>query len=90
MGIYSNGDIFGIQIYTLGDENTTILFEETYNERMTHPQMREAFLFYDSLPDKNNVFVKIYTECSSTLCNVDNFMMWYPLHLDIFLQKCSG
>jgi hypothetical protein len=32
--------------------------------------------------------VKIYTECSSTLSyNGDNFMMWYPLPLDTFLEK---
>lgn len=88
MGIYSNGRIFGIQIYNFNDDFSNILFEEKYDEVMSYNQMREAYLFYDNLHDKNNILFKIYTECSSTL-NYDreNFMMWYPMHLDTFLEK---
>jgi hypothetical protein len=51
--------------------------------------MREAYLFYTNLDDKNKISFKIYTECSSTLdkYNKGNFMRWYPLPLDIFLEK---
>jgi len=90
MGIYSNGSIFGIQIYNFNhDDVSNILFEEKYHEVMSYNQMREAYLFYDILYDKNKIFFKIYTECSSTLDNYnkDNFMMWYPLSLDTFLEK---
>ena len=90
MGIYSNGNIFGIQIYNFThDDLSNILFEEKYDEIMSYVQMREAYLFYTNLNDKNNIFLKIYTECSSTLDNYkkDNFMMWYPLPLDTFLEK---
>ena len=89
MGIYSNNSIFGIQIYNFNDDDVSnILFEEKYDEVMSYHQMREAYLFYSKLNDKNNLFFKIYTECSSTLnYKTDNFMMWYPLSLDTFLEK---
>jgi len=89
MGIYSNGGIFGIQIYNFNEDDVSnILFEEKYNEVMSYHQMREAYLFYTNLNDKNTIFKKIYTECSSTLSyNRDACMMWYPLPLDTFLEK---
>jgi hypothetical protein len=89
MGIYSNGCIFGIQMYNFNDDDiSNILFEEKYDEPMGYIQMRETYLFYNNLNDKNNIFFKIYTECSSTLSyNRDNFMMWQPLSLDTFLEK---
>ena len=89
MGIYSNNSIFGIQIYNFNDDDVSnILFEEKYDEVMSYHQMREAYLFYTNLHDKNKLFFKIYTEGISTLSyNRDNFMMWYPLHLDTFLEK---
>jgi hypothetical protein len=88
MGIYSNGSIFGIQIYNLNDDNINILFEEKYDEIMSYQQMREAYLFYTNLDDKNALFFKFYTECTSTLsCNGGSFMMWHPLSLVSFLEK---
>ena len=76
MGIYSNGSMFGIQMYNFNDEE------------MSYIQMMEAYLFYNNINDKNKIFFKIYTECSSTLSyNKDNFMMWQPLSLDTFLEK---
>ena len=89
MGIYSNGSIFGIQIYTFNEDDiSNILFEVKYDEEMSYIQMKEAYLFYNKLNDKNNICFKIYTECSSTLSyNKDNFMMWQPLSLDTFLEK---
>jgi hypothetical protein len=89
MGIYSNGRIFGIQIYNFTDDDiSNILYEEKFDEEMSFHQMREAYLFYDNLNDKNNIRIKIYIECSSTLSyNKDNFMMWQPMPLDTFLEK---
>jgi len=92
MGIYTNGSIFGISIYNFNeDEFSNTLFEKKYDEIMSHEQMREAYLFYNELNDKNNIFLKIYTECSSTFNkdNKENFMMWYPISLHIFLEKFS-
>jgi len=92
MGIYSNGSIYGIQIYNFNnDDISNILFEEKYNKIMSYTQMREAYLFYTRLNDKNNIYIKIYSEYSSTLSyNSDNFMMWQPLPLDTFLKKFGG
>jgi hypothetical protein len=91
MGIYNSGRIFGVRMYNFNydDDISNMLFEEKYDEIMSHEQMREAFLFYTNLNDKNNISFQIYTECSSTLdkYNKDNFMMWYPLSLDMFLEK---
>lgn len=88
MGIYINGSIFGIQIYNFNDDISNILFEKMYIKEMNDEQMKEAYLFYNNLNDKK-VYFKIYTSCVSTLNhnNVDNFMIWYPLPLDIFLDK---
>jgi hypothetical protein len=88
MGIYSSGKIFGIRIYNFNDDDlSNTLFEEKYDEIMSHEQMNEAFLFYTELNDKDKVFFKIYTECSSTY-NLNNkvFMEWFPLSLDLFLE----
>ena len=89
MGIYSSGSIFGIQMYNYNDDDdiSNVIFEIKYNEVMSYIQMREAYLFYNNLNNKNKVFFKIYTECSSTLnYNTDNFMMWQPLPLDTFVK----
>ena len=69
MGIYASDIIFGIQIYNFNDDEiSNILFEEKYDEVMSHEQMREAYLFYTLLNDKNNeIRFKVYIECSSAL-----------------------
>ena len=90
MGIYTNGSIFGISIYNFNDEEiSNTLFEEKYDEIMSHEQLIEAYLFYNELNDKNNLFLKIYTECSDTLnkYNTRNYMMWHPITLKVFLEK---
>lgn len=87
MGIYSNGRIFGIQIYTRQDDVIDTLFEEKYDEPMSYQQMREAYLFYDNLQDKHTILFNTYNEytCTHTL-DIGNFMMWTPLRVDTFLQ----
>ncbi len=90
MGIYSNGSIFGISIYNFNDDDVSnTLFVNKFCEIMSHEQMRESYLFYNELHDKNNISFKIYTECSSTLNKYDkeNFMAWYPISLNEFLEK---
>jgi hypothetical protein len=90
MGIYSNGSIFGIRIYNFNDDDfSNILFEEKYDEIMSHQQMSEAYLFYNALNDKNNISFNIYTECNSTLNanNKEPFMEWVPITLNMFLEQ---
>lgn len=67
MRIYTNGAIFGIRIYNFNyDDFANILFEEKYDEIMSHEKMREAYLFYTELNNKNEIRFQYYTECSST------------------------
>lgn len=89
MGIYANGNIFGIRIYNFNDnEFSNILFEKQYNKIMNKEQMKEAYLFYNELNNKNNIYFKIYIECSSSLngSNSTNFMVWYSISLNNFLD----
>ena len=87
MGIYSNGHIFGIQIYSRHDDAIAILFEAKDAEMASYSQIREAYLFYDTLQDKNNIFFNMHNEYTSTYGRgTDNFMMWLPLPVDTFLQ----
>ena len=87
MGIYDNGTIFGIQMYNFNDDDlSNILFEKTYNEIMSDEKKKEAYSFYNKLNNKNEIHFKYYTECSSSYSK-ENFFIWYPMSLDIFLEK---
>jgi hypothetical protein len=92
MGIYTSGKIFGIKIYTFDDDDVSYtLFEQTYDVIMSVEQMKEAYLFYTELQDKNNIRLKIYTEFSSTYnAENENYMDWHPISLNIFLEKFGG
>lgn len=86
MGIYENGSIFGIRIYNFNDDDfANTLFEEKYDEIMSHEQMREAYLFYTELNNKNGIFFKYYTECSTY--HEEIFFKWLPISLNLFLEK---
>ncbi len=89
MGIYVSDDIYGIRIYTFKDDLGDTLFEIKHDVILSDEQMKEAYLFYSELNNKNDVFFSVYTECSSTLdtVNRENFMMWHPMPLDRFLEK---
>jgi len=92
MGIYSNGSIYGLRIYNFTDKDiANTLFEEKYDEIMSYDQFREAYLFYNELNNKSEIFFKIYTECSSTLNpynkTKEKFMEWQPISLNVFLEK---
>ena len=95
MGIYSSGKIFGIKIYNFNDDDlANILLEKTYNKPMSNQEMKNAYLFYNDLTNNNinaspparEIHFQYYTECSSTYGN-DNFLMWYPMSLNQFLEK---
>lgn len=87
MGIYTNGTIFGIKIYNFNEDDfANILFEKKYDEIITHEQMREIYLFYTKLNNKNEIRFQYYTECSSTY-GEGTFFSWYPMSLDLFLEK---
>ena len=81
MGIYDSGKIFGIKMYNFNED---ILFEKTYNEIMSDEEKKKAYLFYTKLNNKTEI--SYYTECSSTYGG-GVFLMWYPMSLNLFLEK---
>lgn len=90
MGIYTNGNIFGISIYNFHDDIINILYKKKYDLLMNKEELKEAFLFYNELSNKDNILFKIYTECISTYDNSNknkNYMDWYPISLNMFLEK---
>ena len=93
MGIYTNGDVFGIRIYTRNDDidsynNTNTLFKREYKTIMTNEQIKEAYSFYQGLNSKENIRFEIYTEFSTTHDKDESiFMMWHQMSLNLFLEK---
>jgi hypothetical protein len=90
MGIYDSGNIYGIRIYNFNDDDfSNTLYERKYDVTMNYKQKIEAYLFYTNLNNKKDIFFKIYTECSTTydINNKEKFMGWYPMSLDLFLEK---
>jgi hypothetical protein len=87
MGIYDNGSIFGIRIYNFNEyEFANILFEKTYNEIMSDEEKKKSYLFYTELNNKNEIHFKYYTECSNTY-GEGTYFNWYPMSLNLFLEK---
>jgi hypothetical protein len=90
MGIYDSGIIFGIKIYNFDDDDfQNILYEKTYNKIMSEEEKKKAYLFYTGLNNKNEIRFQYYTECSSTY-GEGIFLNWYPMTLDLFLEKFSA
>jgi hypothetical protein len=90
MGIYTNGKIYGIRMcYIDSDDILITLLEKTYTETMTHEQLREAFLFYAGLENKDDISLQIYTECSSThdIKKREPFRRWFRISPDYLLEK---
>ena len=55
---------------------------------MSDEEKRKAYLFYNELEldNKNEIHFAYYAECSSTYCE-GLFLMWYPMSLNLFLEK---
>lgn len=87
MGIYDNGSMFGIRIYTFDNNDlANILFEKTYHQIMSDEEKKEAYLFYSELNKKNEIRFQYYTECTSTY-GKDTYFDWCPLSVNHFLEK---
>jgi hypothetical protein len=57
---------------------------------MNNEQMKEAYLFYTELQDKNNICFKIYTEFTSTYDkDNENYMDWHRISENIFYEQFS-
>jgi hypothetical protein len=89
MGIYESGAVFGIRIYHMNEDDfANVLFEEIGDEIMSLEQMREIYLFYKELDNKNEIRFQYYTECSSTY-GEGTFLKWCPMSLNLLLEKLS-
>lgn len=89
MGIYSDNNIYGIRIYISNNDDTkNILYEVKLDEIMSHEQIREAYLFFNNLDNKNkdNINFRVYTKCFSTY-DEGSFMSWWSISLDTFLEE---
>ena len=53
---------------------------------MSDEEKKEAYLFYSELNKKNEIHFKYYNECSSAY-GKKNYLTWYPLSLNNFLEK---
>ena len=83
-----NGRIFGIKINRISPdfEKLQKLLEIKYDVIMNKEQIKETYLFYDALINKEDIYFQIYTECSSTY-GEGVFMTWYPVGLTFFLEN---
>ena len=87
MGIYTDLSIFGIRIYNISyDDDIYNLFQRKYDVIMSNEKIKEAYLFYEELYDKQDIFFQIYTETSSTY-DEGVFMMWSSITTNDFLEK---
>jgi hypothetical protein len=53
---------------------------------MSDEEKKKAYLFYTEINDKTGISFKYYTECSSTY-GEEIFLMWFPISLELFLEK---
>jgi hypothetical protein len=77
MGVYSDGNIYGI-LFTL---NNSVLFESLF-EKLTSEHIQEVKDYYGSLSDevKNKIKILFYRYCSSSynIIETSKFMSWFP------------
>jgi hypothetical protein len=72
------------------------VFEKKSEEEFSREEKQEAYLFYENLENKEQIYFKIYTECYTTLepatneTNGEVVRMWVPFSLDSFLEKFRG
>jgi hypothetical protein len=87
MGIYCTGAIFGIKIYNFNDDDfATVLFEKMYTDIMSDEEKKKTYLFYTNVKNKNGICFQYYTKCSSTY-GKGSVLAWYPMTLNLFLEK---
>ena len=80
--------IYGINIYTVTNDEYIILFERKYDTLMSNEMIIETKLFYENLNEdlKKIIKFKIYTKCKS-IYNKDELMIWLNISSKDFV-KC--
>jgi hypothetical protein len=76
MGIYSDGNIYGISIKV---EDLTV-YEKIYDEPATSFQIQEAKDFYKSIGQKGYVLICIKSS-STYILDPNSFISWVPSDL---------
>lgn len=80
MGIYSDGNVYGV-CWNMCDasDKSVKYFEKTCPKKINLEQIREIKNEYDKLTETecNSAIFKIYTCCSSTY-DSGTFMSWFP------------
>ena len=83
MGIYSDGNVYGILI----DLNGTSLFLKTSLVKFSEDELREAKAVYEALTaeEKQKASISFYISCCNTYDspNAESYMAWYPSSNDI-------
>ena len=75
MGIYSDGNVYGVRLVL----NNDIVFEETYDHIMRLSELEKVKDVYEPLTaeEKTAMNIWFYTLCSSTL-GTDSITCWFP------------
>lgn len=84
MGIYSDGNVYGVcwNIYNESGDFIT-RFEKIYLTKMTIENIQEIKQSYDILTDneKNSIIIRFYTNCTDTYGS-GTYMSWFPGNKD--------
>ena len=85
MGIYTNGQIYGIRIITFIEDESHILFERMSDKILDSRTLNEAKQFYDGLADKNGIHFRVYNQCSTTYGD-GVVSLWFEMSLEEFME----
>jgi len=66
-----------------------LYYNNKYDKIISDEQMREAYLFYTELNNKNEIRFQYYIECSSTY-GEGTYFNWCPMSLNLFLEKIEN
>jgi hypothetical protein len=66
-----------------------LYYNNKYDKIISDEQMREAYLFYTELNNKNEIRFQYYIECSSTY-GEGTYFNWSPMSLNLFLEKIEN
>ena len=89
MGIYpcKNAKVYGISWNKINVSYPNYTFQKTNEMPITNEEKQSIIQAYNNLnnEDKNNLIIKCYAECVSTLESNDHkpFVSWYPITKDL-------
>lgn len=76
MGIYSNGQVYGLKWYY--SDRFDVILEKIYEEEMTYDDILQVKETYDNITNFDNLSLWYYTKCSSTYGDGE-FMSWFTI-----------